>query len=172
MNKHTSTLKEKLMSHKKLAAVVLAGALLTSTMSANAGWFGHSKHHGGEHGGEQMFQRFEKLGDMLDLSDEQMDKVHTILNKAKEDIKSHKGDRMKQRRAMMALNPDEADYLQKADKLAETQAAAMKQKMHKMALIYQQIHAVLSEEQKQKLERLKERKLKRMEKKWEDKKGS
>jgi Spy/CpxP family protein refolding chaperone len=145
-------------SLKLIGSVMLASALTFASFGASAGMGEHHRCGGDHHKGEMGIERLDKLGNMLDLSGDQMDKIQAIMKKAREDRNEHRNDRMNMRIAMMSLNPSASNYMNKVDKLADKQAAEVKAKIHKMAKIRQQVYSILTKEQKQKLERFQARK--------------
>lgn len=134
-------------------AVILAG----SSVAALAG--PHCKDQEREHGLERMIKH-------LDLSDAQKAKVESIMASAEKDRSDKKG--MPKMRALMSLNPDDADYLQQVEAQAESASKDMKAHIIKMAKVRQEINAVLTDEQKQEMKELMQKKMHRMEKNHED----
>ena len=166
--------------HKILGSILLASALTFASFGASADWGMHQGygpgHHGyGYHGyGEgyycgdgPAFGRIDKMGEMLDLSGDQMAKIKSIMKTAHDKAKAHRADRFEMQKAMMGLNPADSDYMRKVDDLADKKATQMKARMHEMASIRQQIFAVLTDKQKQKMERLQERREMKIEDKME-----
>ena len=113
-----------------------------------------------------MHGKLERLIENLDLSDDQQDKADSILGQ----LKQYKGQKRAHKKAhyMMTLNPEEAGYLDKVNAHAEEVAANVKVKIIEMAKAKQALYQILDDEQKQKLAKKHERRLKKLEKRMKD----
>lgn len=141
-----------------IPSMIAAGLFTIGTANAEAGWFGKDKHDRGE----DHYERMEHMSDMLDMTDEQEAKLKEILKSAKEDKKANKTSRREMRKQMMLLNPDDPDFMTKVEKHADTAATHMKEKILRSAKVRQDINAILTDEQKQKMQRLMEKRMKKM----------
>lgn len=131
-------------------ALILAGSSITVIAGP------HCKYHEREHGLERMIKH-------LDLNEAQAAKVEAILESVENERSNKKG--MPKMRALMTLNPDDANYFQQVEAQADATSKDMKAHILKMAKVRQEIHALLTDEQKQKMRALMEKKMKRMERK-------
>ena len=147
----------KVFSKTNLIGISLAVFLAGSTAQAMAGT--HCKDNDREHSMARMIKH-------LDLSEVQKQKVDSILESHETERGVKKG--MPKMRVLMQLNPDDADYLEQVEAHADAASEQMKAHILTMAKTRQQIHAVLTEEQKQELKELMQKKMKRMGKRYED----
>lgn len=156
---------KKLMTNKRtrmalvLPTVIAAGLFSIGAANADAGWFGKDRHDRGEN----HYEKMEYLSDMLDMTDEQEVQLKEILKSAKEDKKANKISRREMRKEMMLLSPDDPEFMVKVEAQAELAASQMKAKMLSFAKIRKDVYAILTEEQKQKMQRLMEKRMKKME---------
>ncbi len=139
---------------KRSIVALLAASTLSMAAATYAGGYGqghhgkHGNHHGGMHG--LMFER------ALDLTAEQKAAVDNIYSEAKQQRKAASSERREVRQAMMDLNPGDADYQTKVATLAQQQAARVEQKILAHADVQAQIYEVLTPEQREELEGLKQ----------------
>ena len=148
---------KKVFSKANLAAISVAVFLAGSSALVLAG--PHCKENDREHGLEKMIRH-------LDLSNAQNERIEIILESVDRNRSAKKG--MPKMRALMALNPEDTDYLQQVEAHADAASKDMKARILEMARVRQEIHAVLTDEQKQALKDLMHKKMKRMEKRYED----
>ncbi len=146
-----------LFTKKKLLSVSLAMVIAGSAAVATAG--PHFKDHGMKHKMERMLKR-------LDLSEEQESQIDEILAPMKEAKRERRA--FPKMRAMMALDPEAEDYLQQAETHATTAGEQVKARILQMAIVRQNIHEVLNDEQKAELKAMVEKKLSHMEERYED----
>ena len=151
---HTDMQTPKLLKRKlrKWVWLPISALVVSLTWSlAHAGPF-HGRHGGGH--------PFEHLLDHIDLSDSQSEQIEAILsrNEGKEKGK-HRFDMMKE---FAAMDPEDPDYLTKVEQKADEAAEKMKAHLVDMAKTRQEIYAILDAEQKQELDEVIERKMKRM----------
>lgn len=156
--------KQKLRIALIIPTVIAAGLFTASMANADSGWFGKGKHYGSEH----HYERMEHLSDMLDMSDDQETQLKAILKNAKEQGKANKVSRRGMRQAMMSISPDDPQFMTKVEEQADIAAANMKAKMLHFAQVRQDVYAILTEEQKQKMQRMIEKRMKKMERRWGD----
>ena len=144
-------MKKSIFSKKSLLGFSLALTLASSTALVSAG--SHFKGHGHERPLERMMSHIE-------LSETQEQQVEAIL-----DGLHDKGDRKKKvekMKAMMMLDPDSVDYMDSVEKQAEQKAEGMKKHILEVATARKDIHQLLTDEQKQELKALMEKRLDRM----------
>lgn len=148
---------KKIFSKSNLIGISLAMFLAGSSAMAVAS--PHGKDNDREHSMARVIKQ-------LDLSDAQKQKVESIL----ESVEAERGAKknMPRMRALMQLNPEDANYLEQVDAHADAASKQMKAHILDMAKTRQQIYAILTEEQKQELKVLMQKKMKRMEKRYED----
>lgn len=145
-----------------LLSAIIAGsaAMMSSAAFAGNGWFGG---HGGDHH-ERMdhrgLKRFEKMADHLDFTDEQEAQLKTILEAAKAEL--GEGGRREMMMQMMSLDPESGDYDAQVEEAAADIADKVKSKIVVMANVRKQIHALLTEEQKEELKEKMEKRMKRI----------
>jgi len=147
----------KVFSKTNLIGISLAVFLAGSTAQALAG--SQCNDNEREHSMARVIEH-------LDLSEVQKQKVETILESLETEHGAKKG--MPKMRALMQLNPEDADYLQQVEAHADAASEQMKAHILNMAKTRQQIHAILTEEQKQELKERMQKKMKRMEKRYEN----
>ncbi len=117
---------------------------------------------------ERREHRMERMLKNLDLSDAQRQKIDALLDSLEDEQKEHKGQpKMREMRMIMQLNPDDPNYLEQVEKHAKGASEQMQAQIIHKAKTRQQIHAILDEEQKQTLKQRMEKKMKRMEKRYE-----
>jgi Spy/CpxP family protein refolding chaperone len=150
---------KQIFNKTNLIGLTLAAVLASSSAVTLAGQHCKDKDKDGQHPMERVLKK-------LDLSETQQAQVDAILAKARED-RSAKKDRSK-RHVMMHLDPEASDYLEQAEAHANAASERMKAHMLKMAKTRQQIHAVLNEEQKAELKERMQKKMQRMQEKYED----
>lgn len=146
---------KKVFSKSNLIGISLAVFLAGSSAMAVAS--PHCKDNDREHSMARVIKH-------LDLSDAQKQKVETILESVEAERGTKKG--MPKMRALMQFNPEDVDYLQQVEAHSNAASEQMKAHILTMAKTRQQIHAVLTEEQKQELKELMQKKTQWMEKKF------
>jgi Spy/CpxP family protein refolding chaperone len=147
---------KQLFNKTKLIGFALAAVLSGASAMTLAG--PHCKDNDKQYPMERVLKK-------LDLSEAQQTELEAILAAARADRMANKaGPKM---HALMHLDPEASDYLKQVEAHATTASENMKAKMLKMAKTRQQIHAILTDEQKQALKVLMEKKAERMEKKAE-----
>jgi Spy/CpxP family protein refolding chaperone len=151
-------MKNRMLTKKKLLGMSLAVAIAGSAAVANAGphFF---KDHGMKHPIEKMIKR-------LDLSEEQEVQVEEILATVRD--KSARKERFKKMSTMLALDPESADYMEQVEAQATQASEKVKARIIEMATARKDIHAILNEEQKADLQRMVQKKMKKMEERCED----
>gem|GEM_PF-5361033 len=159
--------RKRFTSSRMLSSLLLAAAIAVTPLSASAtGKYntssktpmmaGGSQMMGGGQtmGGGRMTRHLEVLGDELDLTATQMEKIQKIMKTAKGARQQHHAQGLAMHQAIMKLNPMGANYLQKVDAQANKMADRMKQKIKAMALVRKQVYGVLNKEQREKLTRM------------------
>ena len=68
----------------------------------------------------------------------------------------------------MTLNPEDPEYMTKVETQADTMASHMKVRMVEFAKVRQEVYAILTDEQKQEMKEMMEKRMRKMEKRWED----
>lgn len=106
-------------------------------------------YHHGKH--ERMLER------KLDLSDEQKASIQQIREEYRDRMKSQMGDRGHRHGAFMDLDPQDPNYQEQVQALARERAEAVEQKILLSAEKHAKIHAVLTEEQREELKALHEK---------------
>ncbi|UZE96666.1 Spy/CpxP family protein refolding chaperone [Alkalimarinus alittae] len=137
--------------------IIAAGLFTIGTANAESGWFGKDKHECSE----KYEKKMERLSDKLDMTDEQETQLKAILTRAKEDGKTNKMARRGMRQEMLSITPDDPEYHAKAEKHADAAAAQLKTKILKSAEVRKEIYAILTDEQKQKMQRMMEKRMKK-----------
>ena len=141
------------MSKKIIFPFLLVGMMSSTTVLAGSAW-GERSHHPEE--------RLEHLIDYLDLNEQQERMADLILSDLKagqKDKKSQKG--MHQ---VMSLDPGDSEYLEKVTEHAERVGADVKGKIIQMAKAKQALYQILDDEQKAKMSKMTERRMKKVEK--------
>lgn len=148
---------KRMPSSRKRIAIGSVIAIIVASLSWSIAFAGpFSERHG-------MGNPMEHILDHVDLSEAQETQVQSIFEKYRpERPKEHRMNMMKR---MIELSPEDAQYLQKSEALAEDAADKMKQHMLNMAKARQEIYELLDTEQRQELEALMAKKQRRMEKK-------
>lgn len=143
-----------------IPTIIAAGLLTVGTVSADVDRYGKDKRDCGE----RQYKKMEHLAEKLDMTNEQEAQLEQILKSAKEERKANKTNRRRMHLEMMSINPDDPDYRASVEQHAETAAEHMKANILKNAEVRQQVYAILTDEQKQKMQRMKEKRMKKMEK--------
>ena len=153
----------------KILAVILIGAL--GTGAAIAG--GKSCHRDGYHSGHHQVRMIDKmlgrLGNHLDLSDQQRSRLEEIKNDNMASMSALKQGRREIRVDSLALDPASESYDAQVSALAERHADLARQTALAMGQVYKEVSAVLSPEQQQ---MLKDKIAKRLEKRAKHKRDS
>lgn len=144
-------------SKAKLFVVSLVSTVLLSVATISIAGPFHGKHG--------MGNPLERMLDHIDLTDQQEFEIAEILKTLPEGKKHKKGFHMM--RQMIELNPDDSDYLDQANEKAEQAGEMMTKHIKAVAKARQDIYALLTEEQKEELEEVIARKMKRMAKRME-----
>lgn len=147
----------KKFGQKLILPLLLVGAMTSATVMAKP-FCGDRGHH--------MEERFERMIEHLDLSKDQEVKAESILA----DLKEYKRDKQAQKgtHQLMSLNPDDADYLDKVNQHADQTAANVKAKIIQMAQAKQSLYGILDDNQKAKISKMAERRLKKFEKRMQE----
>ncbi len=152
----------KARSMKWLLPVALVGLLAVAGGSwAHGGGFMKGGHPGMNAG----FERFYHMADMLDMTDAQEAQLGEIISRAKGQMAPEDDVRSLMKEFMTGAKPDEAGYDVELNSLADKAAANARKKVLIMGQVRKEVHALLTDEQKEKLQTFMERKLKRMESK-------
>lgn len=106
-------------------------------------------YHHGKH--EKMLERH------LDLSEEQKASIQQIREEYRTQMKNQKGDRGPRHGGFMELDPQAPNYQEQVQALAKQRAEAVEQKILLNAEKHAKIHAVLTEEQREELKSLHEK---------------
>lgn len=101
--------------------------------------------------------RMDRLAKHLALNEEQKAAIEKIFAENHEKREGGMEDRKSYRKKMDSLDPDNADYVAQVEKLAMEKSGVMVQKMVDRAETKAKIYAVLTDEQEEKFEELKER---------------
>lgn len=143
---------------KRTIVALLAVSTLSIAAATYAGGYGHHGKHGNSHGGMRglMFER------ALNLSAEQKAAVEDIYSEAKEQRKAASTERREVRQAMLDLNPADADYQEKVATIAQQQAAQVEQKILAHAAVQARIYEILTPEQRDEMQELKQEAKERM----------
>lgn len=148
------------MKTKYLMTLGAAALVATTTVAVAGGKYcdeergGHyKKEHHGEYGmkGER---KLDRMADYLELSDEQRTEINAIFADRADKMKAHRetmGDFYQQ---MRELSPSDPDYVASVKKLADSQAAFMADRMVERAEVKAQIAAVLTPEQQEKFDQM------------------
>ncbi len=136
---------------KQALGALVAALFIVFTTAAVAGPF-HDRH--------RMGNPLEKMLDHIDLTDQQEAEIETIMNKFPREKAHKRGFGMI--REMALLDPEDPDYLEAAEAKAQKAASMMAEHIMTMAKIRQEVHAILTEQQKQELRETLERKMERM----------
>lgn len=143
---------KKALKSKHVIAMTLVGTVLVSAAAiSHAGPFGgHHNHH----------NPLEKMLDSVDLTDQQETEAQRILDALP--AKPHqRGGMMKE---LLVLDPDDADYLDQAEKSARKAGEQVTERINAMAKARKDIYSILTPEQKAEIDKRIQKKLKRMEK--------
>ena len=149
------------MKKKILIPTLIIGALVTGSLaiagSGNCGSAGGGKGHEAmsyEQHEERMGQRLEKMGAILELTEEQKSQFETIFNQQWQEKQllreQMQASQDEMREARIATNFNEADFRSKAAKQAELKTELMVAK----AKMKQQVYALLTPEQQEKADTL------------------
>lgn len=153
------------MKKRVLLPALLIGTLLTGSIalagpgfgSGNCDRSGHGKNRGAmsyEQHEDRMEQRLEKMSTILDLTDDQEDKIEALFNQQWQNNQSRRtamqASRDEMHEAMNSTDFNEVDFRAKAAKHSELKT----EKMVERAKMKQQLYAILTPEQQEKAEKL------------------
>lgn len=152
-----------------LTAALIGSGLMLSPSTYAGSWWGKDKcaEEGGRHddrgGKHDGLERFRKMADKLDFTDVQEQQLEQILSgaKAKMDVD---GERGSMRQMLMAIDPEDANYEKEIADAAEQAASKVKAKIIAMADVRKQVHNILTDEQKEKLEKMMQKRQDKMKK--------
>lgn len=134
--------------NKLIHALAISGCLIMAPVAAYADR--DCDHDRGRH---NMAEKFEHMSERLDLTTDQQTQVKAILDKYEDDFDGFEG-RKKMRKDMMKLDPSAADYNEQLAQKAQEAADKVKQKIETMGQFRKEMHAVLTEEQRAKMQEM------------------
>jgi Spy/CpxP family protein refolding chaperone len=158
-----------------IAPVILTASLIGSGLMIAPGtyagdwWGGKDKcaEEGGRHGEKGSkhagVERFRKMADKLDFTDAQEQQLEQILSSAKAKMEAE-GERGAMRQKLMSIDPEDSNYDKEVAAAADQAATKVKAKILAMADVRKQVHAILTDEQKEKLEKMMEKRQEKMKK--------
>jgi Spy/CpxP family protein refolding chaperone len=138
------------------ASLLGSGLLLATPVYAQGGWGCGDKAEqqakDGKHSGKRAdgLQRYRKMADRLDFTDEQKRQLDEILQNAQPSVNIQEK-QQDMRKMMMALNPEAADYDAQVASTATQMADRIKQRMLAMGQVRKQVHGILTDAQKEKM---------------------
>lgn len=147
-----------------IPTIIATGLFTVGAANADAGWFGKDRHDRAEH----HYERMEHLADMLDMTAEQEAQLKQILENAKQSGGDDRATQREMRKGMMSVSPDDPEFMSKVEQQADAMATRMKARMVEFAKVRQQVYGILTDEQKQKMQKMMEKRMKKMEERWED----
>lgn len=110
-----------------------------------------------------MVEKFEHMLKHLDLNDTQQSQANLILRDLKNSLPAKQGKKGSVH-SLMALNPEDKDYLEKVNAQADLMSAHLKAKVLELAKAKKSLYAILDEEQKKILSKKIERRMNKLEK--------
>ena len=139
---------------KKLITGVLLSACIATT--AYAGGKNSDERRGGD------FLPLHKMERVLDLTDEQIAQFEALKDELKAERqakRSEMGEEGKRKKmdALAGLNPDDADYQEKVNAIAEQKAEKVKARFLKRAELRMKVADILTDEQLEKFDKLKKK---------------
>lgn len=139
---------------KKLITGVLLSACVAAT--AYAGGKNSDERRGGD------FLPLHKMERVLDLTDEQIAQFEALKDELKAERQAKRaemGEEGKRRKmnALAGLNPDDADYQEKVNAIAEQKAEKVKERFLKRAELRMKVADILTDEQLEKFDKLKKK---------------
>lgn len=128
----------------QLTVMILTLASFSTTSNAEENGFGFGKRGGHE-------QRAAKMKEYLELTDEQAEAIKAIREESQQ-----KGGRpgREMMQALKELDPEDPDYMQQVEKLAEEQSDEIKSAIMAKAEARAKIHEVLTPEQREKMDQM------------------
>lgn len=142
---------------KKVAVMTLSALLIAGSAGAVMAGGKDCKGHGSEGDRQEMSEhRIDRLAQHLSLNEEQKGAIEKIFEDKYEKRKASMESRESFRKKMDSLDPESANYVTQVEKLATEQSSSMVQKMVDRAETKAEIYAVLTDEQEEKFEELKE----------------
>lgn len=143
-----------------LSAILVAGAAGT-VMAEGKHCEGHgSKGYKGDHQ-EMSEHRIDRLAEHLALSDEQKASMKSIFEERHAKREGKKEVRDSFRAKMDSLDPESANYVAEVEKIAQEQSKEMVKNKVERAEMKAKIYAVLTDEQEEKFEKLKDHRKKK-----------
>jgi len=133
---------------------------LSLILLVTAGYVSAGPHFGGNK--HAMFNPLERILEHVDLTEQQEEQVDAILTTVKNETGFRKGFSMM--KSMIELNPEDMDYMEKVEQQADLAANKVREKIILISQARKDIYTLLTDEQKQELNQVISRKLKRMEK--------
>ena len=155
--------------NKIIAGLValMVGSGLAIAGSGKCDYQGKS-HWGSGHDGHQHGPKLErmigKLDHHLDLSDQQRDSLESILERNSELIDSQRQERHAIRQESMGLDPTSETYAAQTEEIADRVGEMARNQALLMASVFKQVSDVLTEEQREEMRSLMEKRIDKMEK--------
>ena len=133
----------------KSAKIIVASTLIVGILGVSGFAFGDRGHYGGGWSGKGFStEKIERMADRLDLSDEQRDAVHEIVDKARPAFREYRKDLREGRKQLMELaTRDEFDKAAIAS-LADNQGKIIAEMIVHGAEVMNDVRAVLTLEQR------------------------
>lgn len=164
-------MKKQMTLKKTLLTVLMAGSLGLAghTLYASPNYDGahggsdYQCKHGkrGKHGMKHMSpeKRVEKMAQHLGLSEAQKQQVLSLMTTHKANMKPLRDQKHALRRSMHSLDPNAADYMAQLTNLAEQKANLVRQKTLAKGQHRQQLFALLTPEQQNKMRQMHEKRM-------------
>jgi len=157
------------MTNKFKLFLPLSGIVAVIGMASAASAFDGGCNHGQRFDGGRHGNVVERMQSELQLSDEQTRQIRAIFKTSREESKKQRSEHRELRKSLMQLDPSSPDYMQQADQLARRQAEAVANKIRMRARTRQQIHAILTPEQREKARELRQQRMERLQERRESK---
>lgn len=133
-----------------IPATILAATLSVSVVAAD-GWGCNEGKRGRGHDDARMEHMFDRL-DLTKAQEQQVEAIMDRMRGEQGDKKERKDRRHEAMQEMMKLKPEDADYDAKVKAQADKMAKQMSEHIVKMAQMRKEIRAVLTEEQRTKMD--------------------
>ena len=154
--------------NKIIAGLValLAGSGLALAGSGSCGYEGKSRGgwgHGGGHHGPMLERMIGKLDHHLDLSDQQRASLEQVLEQNSDSARNHRQQRRALRHESMQLDPSSDTYDAQTQDIAGRIAEMARDQALLMANVYKQVSQILTDEQREEMRELMQRRMEKME---------
>ncbi|MBX2869896.1 MAG: hypothetical protein KTR18_14550 [Acidiferrobacterales bacterium] len=150
-------MKKRTLIASGIIVTVLGTGLVFAGQRNHGGWGGHH-----DHGGHRIMHMIDKLERKLDLSEQQVEQLEQIALDTKATRKTARKEHMSIGMKLTALDPASNEYDADVSQLAQEVSEMARQRTLSLAMVYKQASAVLTEQQRQELREMIQKRMERM----------